>query len=201
MPFSFAVEQSSPPLSTRQQAVFTQLVDLYLKRGFAGFTIEDAAVELRCSKSTIYALAGSREQLIRRVVVWFFRNAAERVEDQIAGKTDPLERLIGYLTAVAAALKPASPAFMDDVAAFAPAQEIYERNTTIATERVHDLIHEGIRAEAFRDVPAEFVAEVTSSVMVRIQRREFSRRIGMSDAEAYANLANLLVNGLMRHPS
>ncbi len=195
---SFAVEQASPTRSARQAEVFQRLIALTLERGFAGYTLEQAAIVLRCSKSTIYALAGSREQLIRAVVVAFFRSAAERVEERVAAEPDPVRRIQVYLMAVADELRPASAQFMDDVAGFAPAREIYERNTAIAAERVKQLILDGIANDAFRDVPTAFIAEVVSSVMVRIQRREVSKNTGLSDAEAYADLANLIVNGIIK---
>lgn len=196
MPPSFAVEQTRQRMTARQSEVFSKLVSLYLGRGFSDFTLEEAATELRCSKSTIYALAGSREQLVRAVVVSFFRAAAEHVEERLAAEYDPIRRLEVYLGAVADALRPASAAFMDDVAAFAPAREIYERNTAIATQRVHELIVEGISAGVFRDVPTGFIAEVMSTVMVRIQQRAFSKNAGLSDAEAYSELAALIVSGI-----
>ncbi|HEU0205440.1 MAG TPA: TetR/AcrR family transcriptional regulator [Pseudolysinimonas sp.] len=195
---SFAVEQSSPVRSPRQAEVFQRLIALTLERGFAGYTLEQAAIALRCSKSTIYALAGSREQLIRAVVVAFFRGAAERVEERVAAEADPVRRIQVYLMAVADELRPASAQFMDDVAGFPPAREIYERNTAIAAERVTQLILDGIAHDAFRDVPTAFIAEVVSSVMVRIQQREVSKSTGLSDAEAYADLANLIVNGIIK---
>ncbi len=195
---SFAVEQSRVRMSARQTEIFAELVKLYLARGFAGFTLEQAAAELRCSKSTIYALAGSREQLVRAVVVSFFRDAAERVEERLSSVIDPVLRVAAYLDAVADELRPASAAFMDDVAAFPPAREIYERNTAIATQRVRELIVDGIDAGVFRDVPSVFIAEVISTIMVRIQRRDFSRNTGLTDSEAYAELAELFVNGIIR---
>ena len=87
---------------------------------------------------------------------------------------------------------------MDDVAAFPPAREIYQRNTAIASQRMRELILDGIENKAFRDVPVAFIAEVVSSVMVRIQQREVSRNTGLTDAEAYADLASLVVNGIIR---
>ena len=195
---SFAVEQASPVRSARQADVFQRLIALTLERGFAGYTLEQAAIVLRCSKSTIYALAGSREQLIRAVVVAFFRDAAGHVEERVAAETDPVRRIQVYLMAVADELRPASAQFMDDVAGFAPAREIYERNTAIAAERVKQLILDGIASDAFRDVPTAFIAEVVSSVMVRIQQREVAKNTGLTDAEAYADLANLIVNGIIK---
>ncbi|MCU1414188.1 MAG: TetR family transcriptional regulator [Microbacteriaceae bacterium] len=195
---SFAVEQSRQTMSTRQTDVFRRLVALTLEYGFSRYTLEQAAAALRCSKTTIYALAGSREQLIRAVVVSFFRDAADNVEHRVAAETDPIRRVEVYLGAVSDALRPASAIFMDDVAAFAPAREIYQRNTAIATQRVSELISEGIESGAFKSVPIAYIAEVMTSVMVRIQQGEFSKHTGLTDAEAYAGLADVIMRGIVR---
>lgn len=195
---SFAVEQSTRKRSARQEQLFDQLTALYLAQGFSQFTIEQAAAALRCSKTTLYALADTREQLVRAVVLAFFRSAAERVEEKLAAVRDPTRRVEVYLSSVADELRPASAAFMEDVAAFTPAAEIYARNTSIAAERVRQLILDGVASGAFREVQTTFIAEVVSSVMVRIQQRAVARATGLSDAEAYASLANLVVNGIAR---
>ena len=195
---SFAVEQTTRKRSARQNELFDQLTALYLDRGFLQFTIEQAATALRCSKTTLYALADTREQLVRSVVLAFFKNATTRVEEKLAAEQDPTRRVEVYLESVAAELRPASAEFMEDVAAFAPAQQIYARNTKIAAERVRALILEGVELGAFREVQTRFIAEVVSSVMVRIQQREVAKATGLSDAEAYASLANLVVNGIVR---
>jgi hypothetical protein len=54
----------------------------------------------------------------------------------------------------------------------------------------------GVAAGAFRDVHAAFVADVVTGVMVRIQQRRVAASTGLSDADAYANLAELLLHGL-----
>lgn len=182
--------------TARQTELFSQLVELVLREGFADLTIEAAASRLRCSKSTIYSLASSREQLVRSAVISFFKAAAERVEAKLKGETDPANRLAVYLRAVGDELRPASPAFINDVAEFPPAYEIYERNTRIAGEKVRELVSEGVENGIFRQVPADFVSDVVASVMVRIQQRQVSASTGLSDAEAYEALAHLIVDGI-----
>ena len=180
----------------RRDQLFDALVDLLLAEGFAHLTLDDVAARLRCSKRTLYALAGSKEQLVRAAVVHFFKAATARVEAAVAATGDPAGRVAGYLRAVAVELAPASPAFFDDVAGFPPAAEVYRRNTRIAAERVRTLVDEGVRSGAFRTVHTAFVADVVAAVMVRIQQRQLAATTGLSDAEAYANLAELLLHGL-----
>ncbi|MEU8528422.1 MULTISPECIES: TetR/AcrR family transcriptional regulator [Streptomyces] len=184
--------------AARRSELFEELVALLVTEGFAHFTLDDLAARLHCSKRTLYGLAGSKEQLVRAAVVHFFRRATKRVEAVLAAQTDPAGRLAAYLRAVAAELAPLSPRFFDDVAAFEPAAEVYERNTRAAAGRVQQLIEEGVRAGTFREVHVAFAADVIASVMVRIQQRQVAAATGLKDAEAYEQLAELLLSGLRK---
>ncbi|WP_431682584.1 TetR/AcrR family transcriptional regulator [Kitasatospora sp. KL5] len=184
--------------AARRTELFEELTALLIAEGFAQLTLDDLAARLRCSKRTLYGLAGSKEQLVRAAVVHFFRRATVRVEGALAAESDPAKRLAAYLTAVAAELAPVSGRFFDDLAAFEPAAEVYERNTRAAARRVQELIDEGVADGAFREVHVAFAADVITSVMVRIQQRQVAAATGLADADAYAHLAELLLHGLAR---
>ncbi|MBY6414157.1 TetR/AcrR family transcriptional regulator [Rhodococcus sp. BP-252] len=182
--------------TARRAQLFDQLVELLLAEGFAHLTLDDIASRLHCSKSTLYTLAGSKEQLVRAATVHFFRGATDQVEAAIAGIEGFADRLTAYLSAVGVALQPASDRFMDDLAAFAPAREIYEQNTAFAATRVQELIDDGASTGEVRSLHAAFVADVAASTMARIQSREVAQRTGLDDSQAYAELAALLTTGL-----
>jgi AcrR family transcriptional regulator len=180
----------------RQEQLFDDLVRLLLAEGFAALTLDELAARLRCSKRTLYALAGSKEALVVRAVRHFFRGATERVEDAVAAAGGPADRVGAYLGAVAVELAPASAAFFDDLAGLPAAAAVYEMNTRSAAERVRQLVDEGMAAGVFRPVDAAFVADVVTAVMVRIQQRRLAQSTGLTDAAAYANLGELLLHGL-----
>ncbi|SNS37347.1 TetR/AcrR family transcriptional regulator [Rhodococcoides kyotonense] len=182
--------------TARRAELFDHLVDLLLSEGFAHLTLDDIAARLRCSKSTLYTLAGSKEQLVRAATVHFFRGATDRVEAAIQGIDGCAARLTAYLSAVGVALQPASRQFMDDLAAFAPAREVYEQNTAFAATRVQELIDDGTSTGEVRTLHAAFVADVAASTMARIQSREVTHRTGLDDSQAYAELAALLTTGI-----
>jgi AcrR family transcriptional regulator len=184
--------------ASRRSELFEELVGLLTSEGFAQFTLDDLAARLRCSKRTLYGLADSKEQLVRAVVVHFFRHATEQVESALDAEADPAQRLSAYLHAVAAELAVASPQFFDDIAGFPPAAEVYERNTRAAADQVQRLIEEGVAAGVFRPVHVGFAAEVIASVMVRIQQRQIAVVTRLDDAQAYGQLADLLLHGLAR---
>jgi AcrR family transcriptional regulator len=168
-----------------------RLTAYLLAHGFADLTVEDLARELRCSKSTLYQLAPSKSELVVLAVRKFFRDATGHVEAAVA-KAPVGDRVGAYLDAVAKALSPVSTDFLDDVAEFAPAREVYERNTQRAAERVRSLISEGVRDGEFRKVHARFVADVVTQTMLDIQRGGITGRIGISDSRAYTELRALV---------
>jgi AcrR family transcriptional regulator len=183
-------------LTRRQAELLDQLETIFLAEGFARFTQDDLAVRLRCSKSTLYALAGSKEQLSLRVIRHFFRKATDAVEAQTVTETDPALRVTAYLSAVARALAPAGPVFHRDLDAFAPGREVYERNTALAADRVRELIGEGVTQGRFRDVHPALIADTVTTLMFRIGRGDTARATGLDDATAYRELAALLLHGI-----
>src|SRR4051812_27957338 len=183
-------------LTRRQAELLDQLEQIFLAEGFSRFTLEDLAVRLRCSKSTLYVLAESKEQLAHRVIKHFFRKATAAVEAHTVTEQDPALRVTAYLTAVARALVPASPAFHRDLDGFAPGREVYERNTALAAERVRELIADGVAQGRFREVHPALVADTVSTLMFRIGRGETARATGLDDAAAYRELAALLLHGI-----
>ncbi|MGW4483190.1 TetR/AcrR family transcriptional regulator [Amycolatopsis sp. NPDC004368] len=182
--------------TARQQALLAELETLFLAEGFAGFTLDDLAARLRCSKSTLYALAPSKEQLAVKVVAHFFRGAARRIETRIEG-IDDARKLIGeYLAGVSEHLNRASPAFMTDIAQFEPARDTYQLNSRAAARRIRAFIDKGVADGVFRDVHARLVAEMTGLIVEGIQTGVLGRRTDVSDAEAFTALGELLLGGL-----
>lgn len=187
---------SSRRRTARQSDLLERLVALLAAEGFARFTLDELTERLHCSKTTLYQLAGSKQELVREAVKHYFREAAGAVEKQVANTSTPADRVVVYLNAVAEQLRPLSRQFLDDMAHFAPAREVYESNTRVAAGRIRELIADGVAAGAFRDVHAAFVGEVVAATMQEIQRGEVTARTGLTDAEAYAELASLIVHAV-----
>lgn len=181
---------------TRRDKLTEELIDLFLAEGFLAFNIERLAGRLRCSKSTLYLIAPSKEQIVVAVVRAFFRRATERVESRTQGPGDPSERIGTYLEAISAELKPATPAFFADLDFFAPAQEIYKQNTQIAAKRVQELVAEGMGARSEPSLYSNFVGVVAGQTMERIHRGEIEALTGLDDSAAYRALADLIVAGI-----
>ncbi|WP_431815960.1 TetR/AcrR family transcriptional regulator [Gordonia jacobaea] len=184
-------------LATRRRTeLFDGLLALMLDDGFAHLQIADLAARLHCSRSTLYTLAGSKEQLVTKTVTHFFRTATEQVESRVDGVATSRDAVVEYLIAVGDALSPASAQFMADLHAFAPTRELYEQNTAAAAARVRELIAAGVAAGEFRDVDAAFAGDLAATMMSRIQRRDVEAHTGLDDAQAYRQLASILTRGI-----
>ncbi len=181
---------------SRREQLTGELMDLFLAKGFRDFSVEQLAAHLRCSKSTVYSIAPSKEQIVTSVVRAFFRRATERVEARTTGAGTPAMRIGTYLEAISEELRPATGAFFADLDAFAPAREIYEQNTQFAAARVKELVAEGMKAGALSPLNAAFIGAVAGQTMERIHRGEIGAATGLDDSEAYRALADLIVAGM-----
>ncbi|HET6501566.1 MAG TPA: TetR/AcrR family transcriptional regulator [Amycolatopsis sp.] len=183
-------------LTHRQRALLAELEALFLAEGFIGFTLDDLAAKTHCSKSTLYTLAPSKEQLAVRVVARFFKGAAEMLEERIAGLTDARQIVGEYLAGISAYLGRASAAFMSDINDFAPARAAYELNSRAAAARIRAFINQGVADGVFREVHATLIAEMAGLLVEGIQTGVVGARAGVSDAEAFSALSELLLEGL-----
>lgn len=190
--------QPTPPRTRRQQALLADLERLFLAEGFVGLTLDDLAAKLRCSKSTLYALAPSKEQLAVKVVAHFFKGAAERIERRIEHIADAREVVETYLAGVADELGRTSAAFMADVSAFEPARAVYELNSQVAARRLRSFIADGVEQGVFRQAHADVIAELAALLIEAIQTGVVRARTGVRDADAFAALAQLLLGGVLR---
>ncbi|GAA5163312.1 MULTISPECIES: TetR/AcrR family transcriptional regulator [Amycolatopsis] len=186
----------SRQLTARQRALLAELEELFLAEGFVQFTLDDLAAKMHCSKSTLYALAPSKEQLAVRVVAHFFKGAADVLETRIADLTDAREIIGSYLAGISEYLHRASPAFMRDINDFAPARAAYEMNSRAAAARIRSFIARGVEDGVFRDVHATLIAEMAAVLVEAIQTGVVGSRTGVSDAEAFTALSELLLGGL-----
>jgi AcrR family transcriptional regulator len=167
------------------------MIEIVLAEGFMDLQMSDLAARLSCSKSTLYAIAPSKEQLLVSIVKTFFRRATERVERAVNPAAPAAERIGAYLGAVATELAPASPAFFADLERFAPAGDIYRKNTHIAAARVQEFM-----LEASPGIDPKFLGAVARTTMESIHRGDIRAATGLDDSAAYRALAELIVAGL-----
>lgn len=180
----------------RRTRLLLDLEDLLLTEGFKSLTVDDIAQRLRCSKATLYSLAGGKEQLAVVVTKHFFRTATAEIEQAVAAVTDPRVRISTYLAAIGSAMTRCSQAYYADMKSYRPTAEIYRINSAAAARRVQQLIAAGIDSGALRDVNGVFVGQLVALTIDSIQSGTLLDTTGLTAGEAYREIADLLLHGL-----
>ena len=193
------LEPDRRQLSNRQTEIRERLLELFLAEGFADLTLGDIARRLGCSKATLYTLAESKEQLVVGVIRLFFERAAAAIDQTAGAARTPEERIAVSVRATADELRAASARFMADMNALTPARRIYELNTRIAARKVREMIEQGVAGGSFRPVNAAFVGEVVAATIVGIHHGEIAQACNFTDADAFAELANIVLRGVTGH--
>ncbi|MEJ6013185.1 TetR/AcrR family transcriptional regulator [Corynebacterium sp. H127] len=181
-------------LTARQRELFDALYTSFLSEGFHSFTIDGAVARFHCSKSTMYALGTSRDEIVRRILVTFFKEITRRVDAQLTGIRSQKTILETYFSAMTTALSSASPEFMRDLATEEVARPIYELNTVAANKKISDIIERGVKSGEFSATSPSFVTLLIQHAMEQIQQGDFAATIPFGDA--YRELGQLVLHGI-----
>lgn len=180
----------------RRQELLAQLEAIFLVEGFRDLTVDDLAARLRISKTTLYTVASTREQIVVAVMKRFFREAVTRIESAVAAADDPAERIAAYLHTVGREMQRRSAACYADMIAYQPTAELYRRNGQASSDRIRSLIQEGVDAGVFRDVHGHFVGEAVALLIEGIIDGRLLRRTGLSSPEAWEELSSFALSAL-----
>lgn len=179
--------------SVRREELIEELVELFIREGFLELSIGDIARELKRSKSTLYTVADSKEQMFVAVARAFFRRATTRIEQRLS-EDARANRIDSYLTAISIEFASASPRYFADLDAFVPTREIYRANLDAASQRMQELVLEAVPQASQSD--ARFLGTVAAQMMEAIHRGDIQHSTGLDHATAYRSLGNLIAAGV-----
>lgn len=180
----------------RRSELLAQIEQILLQEGFAKLSMDDLAGRLRCSKSTLYGVGGSKNDLVSLVVKRFFEGATARIEEETAAESDYRRKIKVYLHGVGREMGRHSAAFYDDMATYRAAAEIYALNSAAAARRVHEIIEDGVQAGQFRGVDAALASELVVLAIDGVRSGRLLRRTGLTAGQAFAEIGDILLDGL-----
>lgn len=183
---------------TRRAELIKDLATIYLAEGFAEFTVDELCDRLHCSKTTLYTIASSKEQIVQAVTRHFFATATQEIEDTARGEADLRLKINSYLRGIGSAMSRSSAIFYQDMLAYEPTAHIYRLNSEAAAERVRGMIEAGVRSGQFRSANATFAAQVVTMAIDGILSGQLLDSTGMTAGQAYAELGDLVIDGLAR---
>ena len=180
----------------RRSLLLDRLEEIFLAEGFSSLTIDDLCRRLNCSKTTLYSVADSREQIIQAVTRHFFARATATIEREVEDEKDAARRVVRYLAGVGTAMRRNSIAFYVDMVSYEPTASIYRLNSDAAAARVRSFIEEGVATGEFRRANAGLAGQAVALLIEGVQSGELLERTSLTAGEAFSELGELIVNGL-----
>lgn len=182
--------------SARLSEVLDIVEAVFLRDGLRPVRINQLTEEARCSRSTLYELAPSKEELFLLVLDRFIRRTRLRTHEAMATAPDPVHRLKAALSESAAGLALLSPVFAEAVRDYPPARVLYDQHAREARANLRQLVDDAISVGAFRPVDTAVVAEALQAVVDRFLDPNFARTTELEVGGALTAFFDMLVNGL-----
>ncbi len=183
--------------SPRQAEILDGLQKVFLEDGFRHLTIGDLVERLRCSRRTLYSIAPSKEELVLIVVDRLFNHMGKQAYAEASACEDAGDAVAAYLNRSITTFRPVRAAFTEDVEAYMPTKQLYDRHLQIALDVLGDLVTSGIEDGSFRQFHAPLIAEILDACVDRIRRPDVLARAGTTWSQAIAEFSELIRNGLL----
>lgn len=183
--------------SSRQEELLRDVAEIFFREGFTGVGVDELSQRLKCSKATLYAVAGSKEQLVLRITKRFFASSAAKIEAVVGEERDAKRHIQTYLGGVGEAMSSMSTRFYEDMVSFQPTAEVYSLNAARAAERVCEFIADGVEAGYFRQVHGVFASQLVALAIEGILSGQLLEGTDMSAGQAFSELGDLVLNGLL----
>ncbi len=183
-------------LSPRQEEVLDVVEAVFLRDGIKAVRIGELAAEASCSRSTLYQLAASKEDLLLLVLDRMLRRIMQRGTQAIEEATDPVDRVRAMMTSGALDLGAFGPRFLEAIRRHPPARLLFDRRIADGCATLEQLIEQAISAGQLRPVNVPVVAEAMITVVLRFTDPEFVRSRGATFTSGLAELVDIFLDGL-----
>ncbi len=184
--------------SDRRDEIRNQLEKIFLREGFRNLTVNKLAKRVQCSNRTLYEIAPSKEEIFLVILNRWLERIRHLGRQGALKHSEPLKRIEAFLNPGVSETRDASADFVEDVRSYLPAKEMLARHQEERMKFLEDIVEDGIGRGSFRDVHAYLVAEVVLSAVTRIDEFDFQTRSGLTFSEAFEELYELLLHGLVR---
>ena len=188
-------------LTERGQQLLDEIEAIVFAEGFAHLTIGDLADKVQCSRTTLYTLAPSKDELILAVVDRRMHRFGRAILEEVNRAPLPLKRLQAFLSAGHSAdLRKIGHQFSRDLARQPAVRLLVTEHMRYSLSVLTRIIQEGIDSGDFKATHARVVAESIDAAWTRLLDPEVLGEAGVSFSEATAELMQVWCQGLTAGP-
>ena len=185
------------PDEARRERLLDQLEAMFLGEGFLHMRIGGLASRLRCSRSTLYKLAPSKEQLFVLVVERWVNKGTDMILAEAEKCESPIEEIETVFRLTTEVQSRGTPAFWRDALNYAPTAQRFSEDRARGIERVRSYLDDGIAQGIFRPTNTSYVAHMVWLGLQAARDPDLLGRLGMTQREALRELQELLLRGMI----
>jgi AcrR family transcriptional regulator len=183
----------------RRDELLDGVMRIVAERGFSRVTIAELARELRCSASTLYKIAPSKDSLVLLAITrWADVTFAEMETRSARGRTAS-ERARAYFRVGAVRTRPLSHAFYADIGRYESTRLAWW--TLVAgryIDRFVELVAVAEDAGEIRPTNTHFLAEVLRQISSVTRDDQALRAAGLTHEQAVLEIDSLIWEGLLK---
>jgi len=181
---------------TRREELLDQIQSLILVEGFTQLRVGTLAAHLRCSRSTIYKLAPSKDELIALVFQRIVDQALAEASAEAELLEDPAERVVRFTEVIGRWQAKGSEAFWRDVRNHPQASDVLSETRAKGYGILKGYLDEGIAAGRFRPANTAFVAYLIGNSYRAARDPDVVRHLGITSDEAVREIGRLIAYGM-----
>jgi AcrR family transcriptional regulator len=187
---------SPKSVEARREQLLDQLEEIYIADGFRSSRVGQLASRLRCSRSTLYALAPSKEALIVLSVERLIERANVDARCAAATQRSAMAKIATFITAMSNWMVRISPQFWEDVRSFEPTAALFAEKRAIGSQTVTRYLDEGVASGEFRQANTVFLGHVIWLASSAARDPDVLERAGLDSGQAILEVRDLLAQGV-----
>lgn len=184
------------PNQRRREELLDQLEAIVLQEGFEHLRVGALADRLRCSRSTLYKLAESKEELITLIFERYADKALADASDSADQLSNPAEKIMRFSDVVDRHQARGSVAFWRDVHAHPQVADSLSQTRAKGYLLIKGYLDDGIEIGEFREANTSFVAHLVWLGAAATRDPDLLERLGVNRAEANHELLQLILYGM-----
>lgn len=184
------------PNEARREQLLDELEALIMAEGFAQLRVGKVADKLHCSRSTLYKLAPSKEELIALVVDRMVRREIQQSADAVEALPSATEKMREFSHLIDAAQTRGSADFWRDVRDHSYSAEVFQMGRVRGWRVLQGFIDEGIASGEFRDANSLFVAYALWTLGALTRDPDVLEQLGVDRTSAVSAIIDLFVEGV-----
>jgi AcrR family transcriptional regulator len=173
----------------------------FFAHGFRGVTMDDLAGELGMSKKTLYASFGTKNDLLRAVLMDKFRTVEfdlQRIAPSLSD--DMLDSLHQMLACLQRHTEEIQPAFVRDIRREAPQMfDLVQTRRRQVIQKYFGLMLEECRKAGIvrKDVPTRLIIEILLGATEAIMNPARMAELGLTPRTGYSTIINVVFEGVL----